>query len=173
MDVLDRECDVFCRYLIGQVPGEYIRSKYREFHHLAVAEKYLPARPFDEALLWVARWSPHATRLADGYARIAFPSAVLRKKLVLVLAILESSPYHQRITEVEAAGGARLWAGLVLSMAFSGCALLTSVVLFAPWHVLYNASGAARRWVTADLLPEEPDCGQAPTNPKASEEAPA
>ena len=35
MSRLDRECVVFCRYLIGQEPNEYVKRKYREAHQAA------------------------------------------------------------------------------------------------------------------------------------------
>jgi hypothetical protein len=145
MSELDSECVVFSRYLIGQSPGEYVLSKYREFHQLSAAGKEMQARPFDRTLLAVARVHPAATRLADAYARIALPAGLLRKKLVLTLAILESgAPSHRFVDDVDPAGGARLWARLFLTVAFSGGILLTSVALFAPWHLL--SAAATKAW---------------------------
>ena len=137
MPELDLECVVFSRYLIGQRPSEAVLSRYREFHQLPLAARELRARPFDRTLLVLARVHPALTRFADAYARLVLPAGLLRKKLVLTLALLEScAPSHRFIDEVEPMGGAQVWTRLFLTVAFSATVLLTAVVLFAPWHLL-------------------------------------
>jgi hypothetical protein len=140
MNLLDRECEVFCGYLIGHKPREYVLSKYREFHDLPSAAGQLRGGAFDRTLLTVARRHPAAARLADAYARVALPAGPLRKKLVLLLAILEScAPTHRHVAAVDGAPGVWLWARLLLATAFAGGVLLASLALFGPWHLLTAA----------------------------------
>lgn len=87
--VLERECRTFTRYLVGREPTPYVVGKYCEAH--AVSAAYAAAG-FDARLTRVARTHPAATYLADAHARAFAPRGALRKKLVLVLAILETCP---------------------------------------------------------------------------------
>lgn len=172
MDLLRRECYLFCRYLIGQRPGEYVQLKYREFHEQAAVEKEMCARPFDHVLLAVARLGPLATQLADGYARIARPTAVLRKKLILMLAILEScAPYHRYLSTVKGKRDVWLLARLALTLTLSGCVFLVAVALLAPLHLLCAAAGAARRWTRAAFRVDGPGWYGAYSNRKHRRES--
>jgi hypothetical protein len=147
MSVLDRECEVFCRYLIGQEPTEYVRAKYREFHKLPEGAAELQGLPLDPALLALARLHPVAARFGDTYARIACPTSVLRKKLVLTLAILECcAPSHRHIAAVEPAAAGRRCARLFLAAGLFAGTLATALVVLAPCHLLAAAAARARRW---------------------------
>lgn len=86
--VIDRECDAFTRHLIGEAPDEGTRAAY----HRAVAavSSLVPAGRTDRAVLAFARRGTVAARLADSWAALFFRSSALRKRLVLLLAILES-----------------------------------------------------------------------------------
>jgi hypothetical protein len=100
--VLDRECGVFCRYLIGENPNEYIKKKYRDAHlgHPFTASN--ASHPFDEFLLGMASVNTWTTRLIDVYSVVFQPSSLVRKKLILLLAILESSaPTHRFLDSVD------------------------------------------------------------------------
>src|SRR5947209_5491873 len=101
MDRLARECTTFCRHLLGRRPSAYVLAKYQEFHRLPAARAVRPARAVDRALLAAARLHPAAALPADAFARIFRPGCALRKKLVLLLAILESSPqFAEQLDEV-------------------------------------------------------------------------
>ena len=86
-DSLDRECDVFARYLTGVPAGDYLRTKYREAHGGGGpgAGVVGPATgSFDSALVGFARSGTFATRLADAHARLFANGGLLRRKLVLM-----------------------------------------------------------------------------------------
>lgn len=91
IDQLDRECRAYSRYLAGHAPGEYLVSKYRDFHERASAAAGLEADPFDRFLAEFSARGPFRARLADTYASRFRPQAALRKKLALMLALLECS----------------------------------------------------------------------------------
>ena len=88
---LEAECDVFARYLTGSGASDYLKRKYREAHAQAQGALGAPSSAFDRALVAVARRGIWCTRSADAHARLFASGGLLRKKLVLVLALLECS----------------------------------------------------------------------------------
>ncbi|MCL4523796.1 MAG: hypothetical protein M1453_09215 [Acidobacteria bacterium] len=86
---LRRECEVFCRYLIGCAPSAYVREKYCQAHERCDA--YSSAAAFDDALLGFAARGPAFARLADSYACLFARYSSFRRKLILLFSILESS----------------------------------------------------------------------------------
>jgi hypothetical protein len=88
--VLERECSVFCRYLIGKEPNDYVQRKYREAHRSPPLAHIDYSNPSDSFLVKLARISPWNTKLIESYARVFHQSSLVRKKLILLLAILES-----------------------------------------------------------------------------------
>jgi hypothetical protein len=121
---LEAECRLFTRVLVSGSPDAYITRKYIEAHR--VGDDYLPHGTFDRILLSLAGRGAWAARIADAHARLFSPSAVLRKKLILLLAILETSaPYYRRIDEPGRGG----WFVLPLRLAFAG--LRAAVLLIA------------------------------------------
>lgn len=90
MTNLVRECDTFCRYLAGADAPDNVRAKYREAHDLGVVAIEPANTRFDRALVRFARLGTFATRLADVHARFFANGGLLRRKLVLLLALLES-----------------------------------------------------------------------------------
>ncbi|MGQ0721550.1 MAG: SDR family oxidoreductase [Candidatus Eiseniibacteriota bacterium] len=86
--VLDRECSVLCRHLIGAEPPDSVRHAYRAAHRPGA---HGPMRSGDDVLTAVARRGPAFARLADAWAGVLARNGTLRRKLVLLLAILEST----------------------------------------------------------------------------------
>jgi hypothetical protein len=86
---LDAECNVLSRYLTGLPADEYVRAKFAEAHertpHFAAAGR------FDALLLRLGTCCVAGARFADSYAAILARRSTLRRKLVLLAAILESS----------------------------------------------------------------------------------
>ncbi|MCI0732985.1 MAG: NAD(P)H-binding protein [Methylococcaceae bacterium] len=88
-DTLAAECSVYTRYLAGQEPDAYIQRKY--------AEAFEPGRPlairarsrFESMIEKLSAKNPIYTRAVDGYCKFFFREAMVRKKVVLLLAILE------------------------------------------------------------------------------------
>lgn len=100
--LLGRECVVFCQYLTGTKPNEYVIRKYEAAHRVGSVGGAGGHDPFDILLLKLARINPLATRVVDTYAALSFESCLLRRKLVLLLAILEScAPSHSYLDAVD------------------------------------------------------------------------
>jgi len=141
--VLERECRTFTRYLTGRGPTPYVVQKYREAHAASTA---FDADRFDSRLTAVARWHPVTTLLADAYARFFVPYGTLRKKLILLLAILEISPPFFRELNYPSAGG-RLGQALYLGarMFMLVLALVVGTIAFLPMHLVTPRGNGGRQ----------------------------
>jgi hypothetical protein len=100
LGVLHRECEVFCRYLVGRPPDAYILAKYVEAHQLT--RNYAGGSRFDRLLVAVAAWATVFAGLTDSYCALFARQCLLRRKLILLLAILEScAPAHGFFDAIE------------------------------------------------------------------------
>ena len=114
-----------------------MRRKYTEAHAHS-----LPApNRFDALLVRVARNGAIGTKLADSYARIFAPQALLRKKLVLLLAILETcAPSFRLIDEVDSGSRIVLLLRISARAAIFGIALAAATPLFLPAQLALGRS---------------------------------
>ena len=133
---LNHECHTFCRYLTGHDPDAYVVAKYREGHQVSHWLYHAEPGRFDALLLDRALRGPLMTRLADTYACLFYRRALLRQKLVLVLAIVESrTPGFGALDgSTPRTAASPLLALLSRGLAFSGL-LACSVFTFAPAHL--------------------------------------
>lgn len=130
--MLDRECDVLCRYLTGHDASPYLRSRYLAGHEALFAS--LPdGAMVDRALLAVACRGRMLAALSDAYAAAFRRRSVLRCKLVLLLALLENDAAHHERYDTGAVDG-RLPALLKLGFTgvWWGVRLAAAAMLFAP-----------------------------------------
>jgi len=141
---LDAECRVFTRHLLGCDPDHYVVAQYGAAH--AVIPALSPGGRFDDALLGFARISPWRAKVADSYASVFFRSAALRKRLVLLLAILETRPpFHQTIdTAIGGSVPSRI-ASLAITMAGALLTLLAGTLIFVPTRVVLAVLGKGAR----------------------------
>jgi len=132
---LDDECRALARYLTGQAPGEYVLACYRRTVDF-VPGATDPLLPIDRALWRAVRTSRLTARLADAYARWFRPAGPLRRRITLMLAILESAPgTHAWVNTAES--GSRLRVSLQLAgvVAASAAMLAIGVAGFGPIHL--------------------------------------
>jgi hypothetical protein len=140
---LERECRVFGRYLLSQDMNPYILKKYVQAHGI-LSWKGAPGF-FDPLLVKIATWHPLATKICDAYARFFSPRGVLRKKLVLLLSLLElTPPYFQRIDAADGGSRLRLFAVIVWKGATMVFSLLLSVFILLPLQLLSKIIGGKR-----------------------------
>jgi hypothetical protein len=148
-----RECEVFCRYLVGRAPDEYVARKYAEAHATGSATgraapapplRFAPASAFDAALLRFAARGPAWTSLADSYACIAARRSAMRRKLVLLAAILEScdASHGFRDGVDDTAAAAVILGGAARGLLFA-MRLLLAAILLGPLHLALGGSPAA------------------------------
>lgn len=128
---LERECRVFTRHVIGSDPTPYIVEHYVRAHH--VSPKLAPGDRFDRYLVRFAARHRVLARLADSYARVFASGSLLRRKLVLLLAILESAPQTHRLIDQPPGGGLVLIVGRLVGHGVLWMAgLLAGTVLLGP-----------------------------------------
>ena len=141
---LARECDVLCRFLVGAPATPYVTAAYERAHRISppLAE---PPHGFDRVHVAIAGRGVLAARLADSYARVLRPAGALRRKLVLLVAILEScSPSYrafERPDRRSAVGTVLLIVRLATGFV---AATVLAVLLFAPLHMAATVMARAR-----------------------------
>ena len=127
---LTNECEVFTRHISGRPATAQVSEQYAAAHR--VLSGLEPGDGHERWLLRVARLSPLGCRIADAWARLAAPRGALRRKLVILLAILEVSPPYAEELDQPRGGPALEWLRIAASgLAFAG-ALAIGVVLFLP-----------------------------------------
>lgn len=123
------------RYLSGVEPSAYVVAKYTEAHRLDLPQ-LRPGSRFDELLVAFARGGTFRAYMADAHARGFRPASLLRRKLVLLLAILECSAQGADLDAPDP--GSR--AGFALRAAFDGVrftlAVAVGAALALPVHVV-------------------------------------
>jgi hypothetical protein len=144
-DVLIAECSVFCRYLTGQAPSEYVLTCYGDAAPSTSGFAQEPLPLIDRGLLGLARKGRLPARIADSYARIFRPHSLLRRRLILVLAILENSP-HTAAELNSALEGSRaaITARIGLTLLASAACLSIGIVLLGPLHLVTLLGGGLR-----------------------------
>jgi len=138
---LDIECSTFCRYLIDMQPDEYILKKYKDAH----TKKNTDFKPqtdfFDRFLINFSLRNRFFTKLSDSYTRVFFRHSIFRKKLLLLLAILESThPYHRHIDSVDSHNKTNLFIIIILRTLFYSFSLVISALFMAPLHIVSSCA---------------------------------
>jgi len=130
------ECDVFSRYLVSRPPTDYVHEQYE----MAVLARDLANEAefaaFDRITLHLARRSVFFTRVADAYCAIFHRRGVLRRKLTLLLAILEHAPPSAALFDhPKIRGLIGIAINLLLLGTIFGLLLLLGIVLLLPSHL--------------------------------------
>lgn len=129
---LDAEARVFARYLAECEADAYVCGKYREAHEVPGLIENATGSAFDSFVLGVARRGPLGTRLADVYTRRFFRRSVVRRKLLLTLAILECARCSfARFEAGGSRGSAVFWLGMPFKALAFAVSLVISVVFFS------------------------------------------
>jgi hypothetical protein len=143
--VLTHECICMHRYLVGGVPSAYVVDKYEAAHRhllaLATTRNW-----FDAFLVRSARSHSLLLRLIQVYARIFAPAALVRKKAVLLLAVIEcGAPSLVTIQAARPRSPGRAIAGSILTVVAFALELLLAVIVFAPIHAVSGLAGKVGR----------------------------
>lgn len=144
--LLDEECRSLTTYLVGTLPTDYVRERYAmaaQAHGLARDEDF---SRFDRVTLRLARRGHMFARSADAYCALFHSKGVLRRKLVLLAAVLEHvAPTSEAFDRADPANGARI----VLSLAAYGLTFAVSLLLgaavLAPTRVACRMAAHAER----------------------------
>jgi hypothetical protein len=99
-DDLRDEAIRFGRYLVGEVPGKELIDRYCR----ANTELFGEPDPEDRRLLELARRHPRTIAMLDAGTGLAAPQSLFRKKLLVMMAILETTPAYAARTEQRSVG---------------------------------------------------------------------
>lgn len=136
LEPLGGECRVFSRYLARQEPTPYVLRSYQRLCQLDPLSA-APLPLIDRSMLTVARWGVLPARSADAYARMFRPYGPLRRRLILLLAILENSPPGDAPLQRASEGSrTRIVAGVVVSLLAGAACLLAGTLLLGPLHLV-------------------------------------
>jgi hypothetical protein len=143
---LRAECQALALYLTGVPPDDYVQGKYVQAHERN--PQLAPTTSFDCLLLRWGTRGPLAARIVDAYASFFARRSAIRRKLVLLLAILESCGPERGFRE-EADGSGVLGVALYVLMrgvVFAVTLAIASIVLL-PAQLLMGGVGvpAGRR----------------------------
>ncbi|TFG52431.1 MAG: hypothetical protein E4H37_05990 [Gemmatimonadales bacterium] len=143
---LRREANIFTRYLLSRAPSDYVVDKYHQGHRVIPYLNGAGALPIDTLLVKVARRGVLSAWIADSYARIFRRSGPLRQKLVLLAAILESSPsFHSDMGGSTHANRLHVLVRLVVLGLGFAVRLPVAVLVFGPMHLLGALRGSDHR----------------------------
>jgi hypothetical protein len=134
--ILAAECRALSWYLIRRPPGPYVTDKYCSAHLDGNILHSPDCDAFDSLLIRLARQHRFLIKMVDLYTALFFKRALLRRKLVLLLAILESAPTTYAYFD---APDALTRFGFCLRTLRRGVVLagmlLVSLVTLAPLHI--------------------------------------
>ena len=134
----DLECESFTRHLVGVAPNPYVLGRY-EAAHAARPDAFTAARGFGAFTVSLGRLGPFPARMADAYCRLFEPRGVLRRKLVLLLAILETTPpFHREFDAVRGSRTAQA-ASLAAGLAAWALALGLGTLVLLPARLVLGA----------------------------------
>jgi hypothetical protein len=140
-DNLEQECLVFCRYLSGVSPDNFTLKKYHDAHTINAEVYYNQKTFFEKLLITLARIHPLFTQIVDTYAVFLFKNAIIRKKLVLLLAILESCPPNKyNLDNTDQRAKFILFLIMVCKLLTFTLILCFAIVVLLPLHIITDIS---------------------------------
>lgn len=99
IDSLCQECAVYTRYLVDCEPSPYILQKYAEAFAAGRPLANLNNSGFDTLIEKISIKNTLFTRAIDGYCKLFYRTSRVRKKLMLLLAILETQTTTAQIID--------------------------------------------------------------------------
>lgn len=131
-EMLAIECRVFTRYLAGADLSLMVEEAYIRGHQVSAVEQTEGSHAFEQTLLRIARTSPGLAQAADGYAVVFAKASQLRRKLVLLVAILESRQQTAQAIEPPSSGSLPRRIVSVAVRVVAGLARTAFVTLLVP-----------------------------------------
>ncbi len=136
------ECRLFSRYLVDADPGNYVCDSYVAAVR-QLGEALSPTSSFDRLLLRLARLHPLITRSVDVYARFFAQASSIRRRLVTLLAIIESDgTMYDRLEHPDHGGLPGFIIGMTWRSMLLAVLLLIAMLTLLPAQLLM--SGPAR-----------------------------
>ena len=135
---LRREAQSFTLFLVSRLPNAEVVEKYYQAHQSN--RIYSRGDRFDHWMVRTARAGPSLTWLLDAYARVLRPRGLLRHKLVLVHALLETTtPFFELLEQIPQRTPAVALLALIRTLTTALLGLAGGLVLGLPVHLFYLA----------------------------------
>lgn len=139
-DPLVQECTTLTRYLVRATPSANVLEHYRRAHEQGAVDPPVGVSGYDRLLVRLARRGGFLARAADTHARFFAGGGLLRRKLILLVALLETDAAGRRLVD-EADPGHAL--GFIFQMGLAGswsvCLLLLGLPLLLPARLAMGA----------------------------------
>jgi hypothetical protein len=132
----------FARHLAGVEPSALQIAKYVDFHRL---QALAPRNAFDARLYRLSRAGSFGLVLADAYTGTLYRKSLVRAKLVLSVAILESAAPSFVALDRPDPGGRWVFVSMAFRVGLSALALVTAALLLAPFHVVHALTAGEKR----------------------------
>jgi hypothetical protein len=139
--ILPDEFGRYVRYLTGEAGTAYQAQKYVACHD---KRQLSPQSRFDAFLLRFSRFGGIGLSLADAYSGLFFRTCLLRKKLMLTLAILECSPPTFVALDAPDRGGRGVIVSMLLRLVAAAIALVAAALLLLPAQIVCTAMPKAK-----------------------------
>jgi len=141
---LARECRALTVHLTGHGPPPYVVDKYRDAH--ARLARLQSGSAFDRILVNIAVYHPLLARLADSYTAVFARGALVRRKWVLLLALLETTgSTASHFDQPDYPSLARLALSALRMAAGYTAFLALSIVTMLPLHAVCTAGTRIRQ----------------------------
>ncbi len=141
--VLAAECEIFVQYLAGRGAPPDVVAGYQRAHEVSAVEPSGRSLALDRALLQLARSGTFGARAADAYAAVFARDGALRRKLVLLVAILESRGDTASALDTARPGSRLLWffeVGVRATASLLMLCVAAGVILpLSSWYRLFGA----------------------------------
>ncbi len=125
---LRREAEIFSKYLVGEVAPERFLSRYEAAHEKI---SFSSATKLDRQILGLVTKVSLLLPFLDAACGVSMPGALIRRKLLLMAAILEASPRYAPYFLPESQSFPRLMLSLFRLGVFTGLKLIIGVpILF-------------------------------------------
>jgi hypothetical protein len=142
VNAVEREGRVFGRYLLGRPVDDEIVGRYVDAVRSGAAGRYPAPIAFDRLLARLARVHPSLTRAIDVYARHFRDVTPVRKRLILMLALLEShAPTYADLDSVDSGGTAVLYVRMTGAVLGSAALLALAAVVLTPARLVLGGRG--------------------------------
>lgn len=139
---LSHEFRRLTQYVAGVRPTEYQVGKYVDFHR---RRGLSPRHAFDRLLFGLSRGGWLGIALADAYTGTVCRASLVRQKLMLTLAILESSAPSFETLDAPDRGGKLVFVYMAWRIAVAAVLLAVAASFLVPIHAAYALLGGTRR----------------------------
>ncbi len=139
------ECDVYSYYLTGQTMDHYVLAKYLKAAEPSGCLAESNITPFDKLLTRLSILHPILTRSVDGFCRFFYRPAPIRKKLIFLLAVLESHGITaDKLDRVDEKSRLLIFMDLLVQSTISGLLISIATVVLLPLRRILNRGAASK-----------------------------